>query len=282
MKNWSDYTDEFGLYSEKYGYGWESGDSMERVGFKFIAEYFHFKFYGDYDRYSNSKITFDKQIQEVQIKPGMFCRHPRQSWTISKYSPSRDQHISNMVALGFRGNKKIILRFLLRHIARLGFFPNIMQEFEPDWDQSWRNWQLKAKFPDITSPEHIGMFIRALNLWPLYPFLILGDIFSVIGALITIYNCRKDPSTYDDLSGLCLMIQAKYVMPTPVSWLARTLYRKYRAAYIMTNDATPDSIIYQLDKDGLGAEYAMNRYFKWDWQPPFNELYNPMLKELLK
>jgi len=283
MKTFETYIDEYGMYSEKFSNEWSSGDSMQRVGFKFLANYFKHKIFGTEESFLELKkaiVVFYKQLDQIRVSKGIYCRHPRKSkWTSDYKETSRDQHISLIVALGFLQDKKELWSFTWRHILRLGVFNNIIEQGDDQFQKPW--YKRKVKLPDITSPAHWGMLIRAWRAWPLYPVLLLGDLFNLIGTFITIYNCKVDPSTYDDISGMCLMFQEKYILPTPIGWLNRKIYFKYRPAYMMAKSEKPDTIIYTRTKEISGAKYSLYRYFKWDWQPPFDVLYDDIIDKIL-
>ncbi len=82
---------------------------------------------------------------------------------------------------------------------------------------------------DICWPQHYGLYIRAKNMWGLWPLLWLSDIGLVIDCLFGMIKGLINPSYTDDaINNPVMLEQAKRVLPTPVSWFARKIYYKFR------------------------------------------------------
>lgn len=86
----------------------------------------------------------------------------------------------------------------------------------------WFKYQNK----DIGSPMTWALNIRARRWSGLHWLLYLFDLGLLISVLITILD--RDPDSVDDDNLLCRLIQSQLVLSTPVSWLARKLYSRFR------------------------------------------------------
>lgn len=133
---------------------------------------------------------------------------------------SRDQLVSNIRAWGYYGYKG---------------------DLEYIFNQAIKNW---SRFPngDIVFINDYARFIRAFRAWWLYPLLPLFDVPLVINSII---RCIKGALNYDDvgddINHIGDLAQAQHTYATPVSWLARKIYKCFRAR---------------------GGQYALDWYFR--------------------
>ncbi len=129
--------------------------------------------------------------------PWRYMRHPSPGWWSDLDRGSRDQLTSVLCALSIYGYWQDILKMLWPHILRLGFFYNTRRNgstrdnhgevYRSDGTVRNYNWKL----PDIAGFEFLGLYVRGLRLYPLYPLLILSDVETLISSIIWRYF-RKD------------------------------------------------------------------------------------------
>lgn len=176
---------------------------------------------------------------------GRVTRHPTQIPWNNPNNLSRDQAIPYTIVNGLL-NRAELHNFMVEKWKRLGFYPNIDRDYpgttKSIFPQYWKagqrfddrtiiekdGWIWKPNYRDISDPSDWAMDIRALKLWFLYPLVMLGDLFSIIGTLVATLITDKDPTNCDDMQALMKMIQAKLIYSTPFSWLNRKLYFKLR------------------------------------------------------
>lgn len=148
----------------------------------------------------------------------------------------------------------------------------------------------RAPNGDFLGPAFWCHLLRAKSSWFLWPLFILGDLELLLGSLAIVFVNSRTPgplqswlgahvhwifimgerpstegqprepygpdSTGNDINHTTALLQALYC-PTPLSWLARLLYRLLR----------PE-----------GVQYAWDRYFDPQYKGnPFNELARPLL-----
>lgn len=152
---------------------------------------------------SNRDLTFDDVLTLLQISPGVYVRNPVHYNDPKDFS--RDQTIPLILAMG-----------------QLEKYENLKQLF---WKQV-KNFGRYAN-GDIGGPEDLGYYIRANKEWYLYPVLILGDTQMLVNTLIRIVKSKKLTDTSDDINHTLALIQAQYELATPISWLARKLYKSF-------------------------------------------------------
>lgn len=280
MKKLSDYIDTYGLICEiEPEHILDGGDSANRTGlFPIAAEYNNgFKMEADLDMTKDTAMSAaNVMLSKIEIKPGICVRNPDPTkwWSNPNYF-SRDQQSAVVVGAGFSKNYSLVSSLFLNHLKRFGLYQNF-QINGVDVDG-------KKKFiqGDIATPEHLNLYIRALNLWFLYPLLLIGDLFTVLNSLIIIYKSYRDADdTSNDLNHIAICLQAKKRLPTPISYLARKLYRYFR------KNAGSDN---QNRLSGFGPQTALDHYFGDTVNkrilgvssPPINELFKPFLEKEL-
>jgi len=147
------------------------------------------------------KIPYSQAVS-LLCNNGIWKRHMgAQKWEVS-----RDQLLSNIAAMGAHRLYTPLRKTLWQQIKNFGRCQN------GDW----------------MAPNHFGMYIRAFGKPGLWPMLLFSDVFMVISALINIYK-STDPGYSDDSVNFTVELeQAKHFLPTPISYLARKLYYRYR------------------------------------------------------
>lgn len=150
---------------------------------------------------------------------------------------SRDQLVSNIRAWGYYGYKGD-LEYVFNHIIK--------------------NW---SRFPngDIAFINDYARFIRSFRTWWLYPLLLLFDVPLIVNSIIRCIAGHNSNNVGDDVNHVGDLAQAQYVYPTPVSWLARKLYKWLRP---------------------FGPQYALYWYFRPEsgGNPEFTVLWSPIVR----
>lgn len=180
---------------------------------------------------------------------GLYVRHPDPTfWGSDPRNCSRDQLAPVICYLAFLSSRsgelgkeyRTKLKDLLIACLKRGMFA---QNIYPNW-VSARSPLAKKKVPDFINFDLWGIFARGwVNTWAFpiaLPFVLLGDLFLVLSVLVHIYGpVTKDgtlefyspgpDSVDDDNINNCLMV-AQHTYSTPLAYLARKVYKKYRKA----------------------------------------------------
>jgi hypothetical protein len=222
------YLDSKGLIVQQNGDG---GDTLQREGFWFEGAFLN-------PAYQNPPGLTQYRIALIDLDtPEGFVR----SWEIPYNDPSdtsRDQLVSNIRCMGYyecRNDLNYILSNVLKNWSR---FPN----------------------GDIAFINDYGRFIRAFRTWYLYPLLFLCDIPIVVNSIIRCIAGRDPNNVGDDVNHIGDLAQCKNVYPTPVSFLARKIYKWFRP---------------------FGVQHALDWYFRdaSGGNPEFADLWAPIVKE---
>jgi hypothetical protein len=255
------YLDKYDLIVQKDGDG---GDSAQRIGMWAFGSLFNSQ---------PDEVEFYRQLKAITIGAGEFVRNPDPTkWYSNPLNFSRDQTRALVMAMGVYGFDLALFRNLKNLILNFFRYPNIYPNFTKPGDPSYIK-----KVPDIASPEDLGEYIRAFysagfkSMLLLYPLVLLGDLFKLLGTLISVFYVDRDLTQYDDLNSIMSFLQAFKWMPTPLSWLARKIYCKFRP--VIPNKQSITS----------GPESALWAYFSGpnDIYPMY-ELYKPLIEKYLK
>lgn len=179
-------------------------------------------------------------------KDGILLRYNQPPYN-NPSDTSRDQTVPLLVALGFYKRLEILKRVFKVQFKHFMLFQN----------------------KDICSPEHLGVFIRSFYLAGLksmilfYPLLLIGDIFNLINSLVRVYYSFKDKDDVgDDINHIQICLQNINSLPTPISWLSRKIYSKFRK---------------------YGVQWALDWYHRPStFGNPINELYRPLIDKWFK
>lgn len=197
---------------------------------------------GDYWFYQGLKkdpqvnpTEFDRVLKLLQVRPGVFIRNPIRYNDPKDFS--RDQQTSIILALGEMEKYDVLKTLLGNQLRNFGLYPN----------------------GDIATPEDWGLYIRAFKAWYLYPALLVGDTFMLANSLIRLYKGKNTDDVSDDVNHTLILLQAQYHMATPISFLARKLYK--------------------LIKGGIQTRWS------WYFRPetganPFDELYRDLISRM--
>lgn len=139
----------------------DTGDSSQRLAtFWILMSVLGYK----------SKVHYEETISKHEIVSGRYRRSPILSyWGSDPTNFSRDQHSIMILAFGMLDDKKRIKESLWAIAKRFGFHQNFLR----GTDDPTKYW----KIPDVVTPAELASFIRGLDLYVLYPFLWILDLF---------------------------------------------------------------------------------------------------------
>lgn len=210
------FRDKFGLITQK---DFDGGDSAHRTGLFYLGLYLNYK--DDGQVLVEIKKDFDKDLAKLEYRKGHFVRHPDESkWYSNPKNFSRDQTTPLIVALGAFGEKENVRENMDQLIGTFGFYPN-----------SLKNWTNKEKvFPldyrDFAGMSDWGAYVRALDLKWAYPYLLISDAQLLGSSVIRVWFSHVDQDdSSDDLNLTTHLIQSELNMPTPLSKLAKFIYK---------------------------------------------------------
>lgn len=215
------FTDEYKLIVQRDRDG---GDSCQRTP---MIHYGH---------YLIGKADFQEflaGVRNIEIRPGIYIRHPINY--NQENDLSRDQETPLVPMLGAAGQKEKVKELLKRHIERRGLYQN----------------------GDLPTLATIGSYIRALEVGYLYPLLMVTDLGLLVQSAIERVKVLITPNDVSDaLNHTVLLLQAQRLMPTPISYLARKLYKPV-------------------------AQWQFNHYFRPETgAPPVHLLYRPLIEAM--
>lgn len=162
------------------------------------------------------------------------------SWQVPYNDPSdtsRDQLVSNIRACGYRRLNGPLGEIFWAIIKNFSRFPN----------------------NDIAFINDYGRFIRAYRFWLLWPLLLICDLAVLVNSIILLFYSMNLNNVGNDINHIGDLAQAQNVLATPVSWLARKIYKLRRG----------------------GPQYALDWYFRAasGGNPEFAELWAPIVKK---
>lgn len=271
MKKLSDYIDTYGLICQIEDDGsFGGGDSANRCGLLAVASEFNNGLYqADLDMSKEHVMAAcNSMFGRIETRPGVGIRHPEATkwWSNSKFF-SRDQQSAVVIGAGFSNNQVLVLSLFKNHLKRFGLYQNFqINSLDVDGKKHFIQ-------GDMATPEHFNYYVRALNLWALYPVLLIGDLFMLLNSIIIVIKSIFDADdTSNDLNHICALLQAKRKLPTPISWLARKVYRFFR----MNAGQTQNTRL-----SGFGPLTALQHYFRSKGAPPMDVLFQGFLEKEL-
>lgn len=214
----------------------DGGDTAGREGDYWFAK----ALYGDVT--SDQINEFDRVIKLLQVNIGVFIRNPRQNPVIppnkSWNDPSdfsRDQTVPIILALGEMKKYDVLEQLLWQQLKRGTLYQN----------------------GDIATPQDVNYFIRAYNAWYMYPLLFIGDTFLLGSSVIRCIKGKDLNDVSDDINHTLALLQAQKNLPTPISYIARKVYKWFRPG---------------------GIQRAWTWYFRSETGAnPFDELYRDLI-----
>lgn len=293
-----EYFDHTGLLINRSIPEGDSGDTSQMTGLLRFGNWLKFK--SDPDMLVREKAKFDQEldiltyVEDIKDKeqniiktisyPGIYVRHPKisnPSWASNPRCFSRDQQRSLVVVMGSLKQKKKLWQIFWNHIKRGGFYQND-QEIDG-----------KKKLADFASLNILGEYIRAsymagiIPITVLWPVLLATDLFMLLEVVINFipwynHNCWNNPDNADDDNLIVSLLQAKKSLPTPISWLARKIYKWYRPIAGYTDETKTIPLRNNPPKGLKGPQSAMAwKHRQSTGSPPFPQLWIPILdKEL--
>lgn len=164
---------------------------------------------------------------------GLYRRSPNPNyWGYNPNNFSRDQHSVLRLAMAVMGDTKRLKESTIAMIKRFGFHQNTHKGID-DPNNKW-------KIPDIMTPMEWAVIIRGLNLWYLYPVLLLLDATLFIDLALR----KNDNWDQDNMLALNMLYSYKKYR-TPCSHLAMKLYKRTNFMDRITN-------YYRIDGDNNG------------------------------
>lgn len=289
------YIDSFGFLAQR-GPGRDGGDSIHRESFH--AAFMFWNPNSTPGELYLTKLNYRRNLKQC-FRLGNIRRHPDpEKWYREWNRGSRDQSIAVLVACGALGMYIPAMEMFFRHLLTrlLLFASNTRRNFvyptkEEHLAKSTPDvlWNYKWKVPDLTLFKFLATYIRVFryHLFPIclvltwvygplsaiipYALILLGDLETLLGSFNKVYLYGKDPKNSDDNNHI-LVLCFSNVLPTPLSWLAKKVYRKRPKA------AAP-ACGYQSD---FGPQTALDYYFREENNdPPLNETARPVLEKLL-
>jgi hypothetical protein len=147
---------------------------------------------------------FDRVLTLLQVSPGIFIRNPVQYNNPKDFS--RDQTVPLILAMGQMKRPNVLWKLFKLQIKNLFRYQN----------------------NDIGFFQDLNYYIRAFNWLWLYPLLFIGDLFILGESIVRCIQGRDPNNVGDDINHTLVLIQAQYNMATPISLLARFIYKKFR------------------------------------------------------
>lgn len=243
------------MHVDKYGFivqaDGDGGDTAQRHGFYWLAV----KLTGQ-QVLSNPPILGPLDTLDLlsNFRRRGFVRHPFQGPDFRPPETFRDDpnHFSRdqqdvLVCMMSVHTMGPYLRWTAwNHVKRLGRYQN----------KDWANLST------------IGIYIRAFRAWYLWPLLCLLDLQLLFNAFSIWVKAMRNPDHSDDLNHIARLVHAQAVLPTPVSWLARKLYKLIRPKGPLSH-AEPSAIM-----------AALRWYFRASngGNPELAELYRPLVE----
>ena len=243
MRSWSPYFDQLSLITQENGDG---GDCIQREALFAIAE-------GLNVNCPAREESWLIRLSRFDISPGIFVRYPPRPglpmdpFWIDPAELSRDQTIPLLVAMTLRRSFWALDRF---------------------WAKHWRRF-FKCQNRDFLGP---AIFIRAYRwywLWPLLCILDLALVWNSLNRIGLVPRIQETTGKWvwldaqdvgDDINHVVTLLFSRFRLRTPISYLARVLYRKFRPF------------------GGPQAAWDFD-YRESSGAPPMNELWEPIIQK---
>lgn len=149
----------------------------------------------------------------------------------------------------------------------------------------WNRWTIwpkkdtdKPKIPDWRNPVSLlWRHLRALELWYLYPVILVLDCLCLIPhTIVRIGVSYTSPDdTGDDLNYQLWLVFCQIKMWSPIAWLCKELYGALRAQ--PRQNPSTWNVRY---KEGYAVHNVWKSYFGFDYSPPMYDVVLPMMKYL--
>lgn len=240
-----------GLMKDQYGLvraGTDGGDSCHRTFSVLLLCRLLWKANLDNGAiYENAlTVTPGNAKHKLEPQPGLYIRSPDPDWTSGLRTCSRDQLTPVICFLAVMANSKHPelrkayrkdLTNLLVACLKRGMFAqnNFGHNGEDPTTAKW-------KMPDFINFELWAVFASGYMRTVFAPiaivFLLFGDAFKILAVLFfcfapinkdgTLQFRQPGPDDVDDMNINNVILARKHAFPTPLSYLARKIYKKYR------------------------------------------------------
>lgn len=230
----------------------DGGDTAGREG--------DYWFFVGVNKYFCSR-NFKDVLFMLQVNAGEFVRNPVHYNDPKDFS--RDQTVPLILAMGEMKEYNILKLVFWKQVKRFGAYQNFSVKWSkelPDNDERYKKilGRIWVK-GDIGSPEDFGYYIRAFRWGWLYPVLLVSDIQLLMNSFIRVIR-GSDTNTSDDINHTLGLIQAQNIYATPISWVARLVYKWLRRG---------------------GVQRAWDNYFDPRTNAnSFNEMYRPLIRNM--
>lgn len=196
------YVDSQGVLTQKDG---DTGDSCQRNSTAVnLLKWLGFE--------SEAAYLYDFTKKEFSVAAGRYRRTPYSNhWGSDPTCCSRDQHSIRDLCSAVMGDEKELVASSKDTLKRFGFYQNMLAGTD-DIERRW-------KFPDIITPGVLSVWIRGLDLWPLYFVLYFLDLLW----FFDIYIGRKQkPHDYDNMLAQNLFFAFKKYRTPFSSWALKS------------------------------------------------------------
>lgn len=194
--------DKNGLYVQQ---NFDTGDAAHRTGLAYATK----GLLGE----DTTDLAF--ALRTLRHTPGVYVRHPEgtQAWHSNPRCLSRDQASRLVLGFAVNGDKQELKSWFTQMRKRFFFHQN---------DRTYDTNQPQT--PDIMAPGELRNLIRGLNLWFLYPVLVLLDALFLVdiatrkswdgGSLYVpdiFFACKKYPTPFAHLAKSITLKDASYL-----------------------------------------------------------------------
>lgn len=155
---------------------------------------------------------FEELISQLHCGDGNYRRHPTKGWASQCDVMSRDQSEPLILALGKFNSRRRLKEYALGLLKRGGFMTN--KRINGDTTDH-------KKIPDTALPQTLANLIRAFNFWPMWPALLVLDLFLLGGTIINVFQKDFDPTAPTTLH------LASIRLSTPAAWLSRQIFVRF-------------------------------------------------------
>ena len=197
-------------------YNSDQGDTLQRMS----SYYTCLKYLNYTSSYHGLELSLSARVayEVLEAEPNKYTRSANTGeWYDETERCSRDQKSITLIAWSMLGFTEHIKRQAKYLISRGFRHDNIYRNGLPKTTENKRP-------ADFVSPSELGTIIRGLNLWYLYPVLLILDVDHFINTLISLYYNKWDQSNM--LIPNLIMSNTKY--PTPLSILSKYIVKRKR------------------------------------------------------
>lgn len=269
----------------------DGGDSAQRTGSYYTALAWRYP-----AQIQVSKIAFEMALRALEIPNslGKYARHwDKKHWFSQDCVMSRDNETPLKISMAVHGMKKRLFKSFLGWLSRFGFQYNTVRngvhrnkKIHDASKFKHHTWLPGWKLPDH-SINHLSIYIRGLELWPLYILLPFLDCQFVIDAYLKRLQAwsykiapkklhwfhRKVTKSGDDINYILELLFAERHKTTPLVKWAIAVYKK--RPHMQTFGREPKLVNYITTS---GPQSAIQYYFSDGREMPIDLLLKPMVE----